>query len=233
MIRTMFLSIGLFFISSMAVAQDNESKVEKLKKDDILIDAFVGYPNWGVYNLESYFSNFSSSSINSVSGIVPLGLRAEYFLSNEISFTLDASYTRWGAGWSYSSTVFDSLGQDTQEEFDNSFEGSRFAFQIGANYHVPDLEGDNLDLYFGFAIGTNNINATLEKEQNDLNDAAVRSQNYFLNSGFFFNSASLAQTPLSARFRVGGRYFFKPNLALNAELGTGIRTLSVGLTFKL
>ena len=131
------------------------------------------------------------------------------------------------------SDVNDSLGQDTQEEFDNSFEGSRFAFQIGANYHVPDLEGDNLDLYFGFAIGTNNINATLEKEQNDLNDAAVRSQNYFLNSGFFFNSASLAQTPLSARFRVGGRYFFKTNLALNAELGTGIRTLSVGLTFKL
>jgi hypothetical protein len=233
MIKALIFSLCLFFISSIAVAQSEEQVVEKLKKEDLLIDVFVGYPNWGVYNIETYFSSVPSSTVNSTSGIVPLGLRAEYFLSNEISFTLDASYTQWAAEWSYSSVVFDSLGQGTQEEFDNSFEGSRFAFQLGANYHIPDLDGDNLDLYMGFAIGTNNISTTLAQEQVDLNDATVRDQDYFLNSGFILNSASLARTPISARLRIGGRYFFKPNVALNAELGTGIRTLSVGLTFKL
>jgi hypothetical protein len=234
-----FLFIISLCVFSFSNAQETTSGVEKLKKDDLLIDAFVGYPNWGVYNLDVFLQNSNQlGAVNqniSTSGVVPVGIRGEYMLSNEISFTFDASYTKWSADWRYSDDSFDSLSVPIPEAvgFDNSFEASRVAIQIGMNYHIPDLSSEELDLYGGFAIGTNQLNSSLAQEQNGFTNQTVRDQDYFLSNSFPLSSAVLAGTPVSARFRVGGRYFFKPNLAFNAEIGTGIRTITFGLTFKL
>jgi hypothetical protein len=50
------------------------------------------------------------------------------------------------------------------------------------------------------------------------------------------NCPSCSQTASSSLYfigRLGGRYFFKPNMAFYADVGAGAATLSVGLTFKL
>lgn len=226
---TMLLSV--LFVASFSNAQtEEESSWNRLQKGDVLVDAYAGYPNWGVYNLTSYINGLGTSEMNSNSGIVPLGIKGEFFLSDEISFTLDASYTQWSGSWDATITEYDSLQQPTTTDIENSYNASRFSFQIGANYHIPDIESDNLDVYMGVGIGTNNISESLEREQPDFN---AKEQNYFLSNGFFLTSSTLATTPLSFRLRVGGRYFFTNNVALNVEAGTGIRTILFGLTYRL
>lgn len=223
--------LSVLLVASFTNAQtEEESLWNRLQKGDVLVDAYAGYPNWGVYNLNTYISSLGSSTLKGTSGIVPLGVKGEIFLSNEISFTLDASYTQWSGSWDASITEYDSLQQPTTTDIENSYNASRFCFQIGANYHIPDFETDNLDVYMGIGIGTNNISESLEREQSDFN---AKEQNYFLTNGFILTSSTLATTPLSIRLRAGGRYFFTNNVALNVEAGTGIRTILLGLTYRL
>lgn len=229
MMRKLILFCAIAFMSTSLMSQTTEDSGIKLKKDDFLVDAYVGYPNWGVFNLTNYVSDLASSELKSTGGVVPVGLKAEFFLSDEISFTLDASYIQWSAEWKYNSVLYDTLGEPANEELDNSYEASRFAFQVGVNYHIPDIDSENLDVYMGFAVGSNNINDSQAMEQPDFN---AREQNYFLTSGFILNSSVLAQTPLSVRLRVGGRYFLTNNVALNVEAGTGLRTILFGASYK-
>lgn len=228
--KLIVFTLSLCFSSNIIFAQDEAEIVPPVKNQDLVLDLYVGYPNWGNYNFETYITEISTSRPSTVQGIVPIGLKGEFMLSDEISFTMDGSYSEWGGEWDYEQNTVDGNNDPVINTYENSFKATRFMFQIGANYHLPDLGRDDLDMYMGFAIGTNNIETSGEVEQPGFD---ARSQMYFLSNGFFATSATLAQTPISARLRLGGRYFFNENIGLNVEVGTGVRTILFGLAYKL
>ncbi|HEV7349146.1 hypothetical protein [Telluribacter sp.] len=83
---------------------------------------------------------------------------------------------------------------------------------IGArgSYHFNELlnlDNEQLDLYAGLGL-------------------AYRNYSYGgIRDNFGYN-------PIGLLSHIGGRYYFKPNMAAFAELGSGFSALQVGLTFK-
>lgn len=98
-----------------------------------------------------------------------------------------------------------------------SYRNSGAAFRyipVGAtmNYHFPIDPKNKVDLFLGAGLGFQIISCTLEDGGNFCRG---------FNSGLYVIG------------RAGGRYFFKPNLALYGDLGAGAATINLGLTFKL
>jgi len=81
-----------------------------------------------------------------------------------------------------------------------------------ANYHFK-LDNKKVDPFIGAGLGYNYISCSYT--------GIGYSANYCSSSAIYFIG------------RVGGRYFFSPNMALYADAGAGAATLNVGLTFKL
>lgn len=201
-------------------------KGQALKKGDIVIDAYAGYPNWGQFFTESHIKNNDVFEGQTKGGIVPLGLKSLFMIDDIFSFTLDINYTSWGGDWASKDSfqVYnenDGSYQNIMANYD--FSVQRLRFQVGINYHMDDMEIEELDLYGGLAIGTNTI--FVQEETNDPY-FDFRTQSYFLDD-------PLLLTPISVRARIGARYFIRDNFALNLELGLGGPTIAAGLSFRL
>ncbi len=83
-------------------------------------------------------------------------------------------------------------------------------FGATANYHFKLDPKNKLDAFLGAGLGFQSISCTGPAT----GCGAFGSGVYFIG-------------------RAGGRYFFKPNLALYADAGAGSAAVSVGVTFKL
>jgi hypothetical protein len=83
---------------------------------------------------------------------------------------------------------------------------------IGAtmNYHFPIDPKNKVDLFLGAGLGFQLVSCNY----NGVGNCGYSSGLYVIG-------------------RAGGRYFFKPNLALYGDLGAGAATINLGLTFKL
>lgn len=98
--------------------------------------------------------------------------------------------------------------------FSRSTESVRY-IPIGAtlNYHFPIDPKNKVDLFLGAGLGFEAVSCSYR--------GTGGTGNCGYSSGLYVIG------------RAGGRYFFKPNLALYGDLGAGAATLNVGLTFKL
>lgn len=81
------------------------------------------------------------------------------------------------------------------------------------NYHVP-LSDKRIDPYVGAGLGFAMVSASVRSSLDDYSASSGRA------SGVF----SFGQ--------VGARYFFKPNLAVQAQTGWGFGGMSLGVTWK-
>jgi hypothetical protein len=90
---------------------------------------------------------------------------------------------------------------------------------IGARgaYHYDLLHNPNIDTYGGILLGYNIVSAS-----------ATGTQPF---GGFGNYSASASY--LEFGVFVGGRYYFNPKWAIQAELGYGLGILNVGIAYKL
>lgn len=200
--KTLLLSL----IGFILFTGSNYSNAQALKKGDLLITGFTSYPNWGKFLLETALGSSGVSSYN-VKGFPPSGAKAEFMLSDEIGFTLDGIFNGWNAKWkangyNYEAGVF------------------RTRIQIGLNYHIPDLDSDNLDLYGGFGIGSNTNSKKFITD-----DEYVNEEQYIGNSFLSF--------PISARVRVGGTYYVSQVIGINAELALGGPVIGIGVIARL
>lgn len=201
-------------------------KGQALKKGDIVIDAYAGYPNWGQFFTETHIKNNDIFEGNTQNGVVPVGIKSLFMIDDIFSFTLDINYTSWGGSWASKDSMQvinnnDGSYQNIMATYD--FSVQRLRFQVGMNYHMDDMEIEELDLYGGFAIGTNAL--FIDEETNDPY-FDFRSNSYFLDDPFLLS-------PISVRARIGARYFIRENFALNLELGLGGPTIVAGLSFRL
>ncbi len=191
----------LFFLSPV-----HESKAQTtLNEEDFLITGFSSYPNWGKFFIEQYLEGTNASEI-SLGGLPPSGLKLEYMLSNQFGFTLDGIYNSWNASW-------------IQNTYNYDLNVTRLRIQLGFNYHIPDHGAENLDLYGGFALGSNSSTRSFDT------DAPNSMVENFINNPF-------VNIPISSRFRIGATYFLKQNFGLNVELATGGPMIGMGVVIR-
>jgi hypothetical protein len=195
-----------------ARAQEEEPDfVPFLKMSDFVLSASYGYPNWGKFNMEEFFSN--SNYINTrTGGLAPITITGTYFYSDRISFSLMALYNRWGGGW-----------EDKFFGFKYDFNVNRLRILFGAEYHFFDFEIKKVDWYAGLAIGGNSI--SINYESTDLG-WSPRVNNYFM------QEIDNIEYPLTARAYAGMRYFFNNNFGGLIELSYGGASMNFGLSYK-
>ena len=228
--KVVFLSFFCCFSLGVLSQNLDEDEIEpKLKKDNIVVDVYTGYPMWGAYHTKEYARSQNASNI-STKGIPDVGVKGEIMLTSIFSFTADALFNFWGGSWNTHETieVFDDPTQPAVNEdvfYNYDYSVSRFRFQIGINYHMDDITVENIDLYGGVSIGTNRIWERLTT--NDQN-FKLEDHNYFV-----LTDSPLIESPISLRARIGGRYFFTPNMAVNLELNVGGPTIAMGLSYLL
>lgn len=180
---------------------------QAVRKGDLMITGFSSYPNWGKFLMETALS-LDNVNNYSVTGIPPSGLKFEYMLSNEMSFTLDGIYNSWKANWT------------GNNGYNNEVKLNRTRIQIGFNYHIPDLDSEDLDLYGGMAIGTNSRNVSF------------KSDNEFFNIDQYVTNPFVS-FPISSRLRFGGTYYLKESIGINFEVATGGPVIGLGVVVKL
>ena len=107
----------------------------------------------------------------------------------------------------------------TQDYFDGSFKYSYIVIGARGSYHLDLFHNPNIDTYGGILLGYNIVSSSWTWN-NGYN-------NYF--GGAYGASASY----LEYGIYVGGRYYFDPHWAVQAELGYGLGVLNIGIAYKL
>ncbi|MCC5924760.1 MAG: hypothetical protein JJT77_13335 [Crocinitomicaceae bacterium] len=204
-------TVYLFFIVQLSVAQGTfveKPLIEIYSPGDVMITFFGSYPNFERYLLTRALSpeNNSLEKFN-MNGVAPVGLRADLFFNSNFSGTLEAMLNNWNLRY-------------TNNNVDVNASMTQFRMLIGFNYHILDHNVEDLNLYSGFAIGTNSrtFNRTASVD-NYAYPSVLAIENFI---GF----------PLSFRYRFGARYFFSEQWAMSTELGVGGPIISLGISYR-
>lgn len=201
--------LALAAAALMSLGFGNQANAQ-VEQGSIIIDPYYGYPNFGKSLASSLEGDFDEQS--AVGGIGPAGLRFEYLLADNLGIGFDFIYN----DFSVNGTI-DSLNNDgtVYQSYDATAFARRIRFQARLNYHF--VQTDVVDAYVGFGAGTNTRIFGFKTDY----------PNYELG-----DNVTGSLIPVSARIAVGTRYYFTPNIGLNAELGLGGPLVSAGLSIK-
>ncbi|PKR80412.1 hypothetical protein CW751_10100 [Brumimicrobium salinarum] len=207
----------LLLITFFVIGTASNLKAQVVKKDDIIIDTYYGFPNLYTVILKGAALNSGYEKDVTVKGIGPLGLRGEYMISDNIGLGLEIGFNNTNLSYKedveeYNSNTNEYYTKTYTYEYNTHKPGFMFSF----NYHF--LKGaDNFDAYFVVAAGYAKRKISFKSNNpNSINDVGV---------GLF---------PIAAKIGVGARYFFTQNLGLNVALGLGQGgIINGGLSFKL
>jgi hypothetical protein len=128
-------------------------------------------------------------------------------------------------GYEYGVTENISLGgvlgysSSSNDYFDGSYKYTYFLIGARGAYHLDLLHNPKIDTYGGILLGYN-----------------IVSNSWTYNNGygsFGYYSPSASSSYLELGLFVGGRYYFDPHWAVQAELGYGLGILNIGIAYKL
>ncbi len=205
------LIITLLVISQfVAVAQQKKKESTKLEKGPHAfakkdLDLSIGLGLGIGYGWGRYYTRFSP----------PVNLMADIGVTDNISIGGCFSFTRARSTW-----IGNDWHQGNYYQYRISYVHTFYIVGFRGAYHFGDLIGvEELDAYGGLMLG-NAFHSTRFTHDDPYKN---RSDNrYYQNSGGFIFGGF-----------VGGRYYFKKNIALYGEFGWGLSYANVGLTFKL
>lgn len=189
--------------ASFMVGSNVNAQVEQ---GSILFDAYYGFPNSTVSLYKGSITNTDAE----IRGIGGTGFRFEYMTTDNLGIGIDFNYTYGSAEYSDTDTVT-VYNPTTMQNEDSlySYSVSRSVTKIRAmfrlNYHF--VQTDVVDAYVGFGAGYKYRN-TSWVASNGSNETELGG----LFDGLF---------PVAVRVALGVRYYFIPNLGINAELGLG------------
>jgi hypothetical protein len=189
-------------------------KAQALYPGNIMLDGFLGYPNFGKGYIVSNLSNYTTTKFN---GLAPSGIRGEYLIDDNIGVGFDFMYNY--ADLTYKE--IDTLWQNDQMIINyNSVESlmKRYRLQFRFNYHF-DSNNPRFDSYFGIGLGYNN--RTFQSNRNGID-----------NTQEFRERVQILPFPISMRVCYGGRFYFSQNVGIVGEIGLGGPLFSVGLALK-
>jgi len=195
-------------IAVFTLLMTSNVSMAQVEQGNIIIDPYYGYPNLGKSLAEALLDPDATDV--RATGIGPLGLRAEYMLADNFGIGIDFIYNSAGAEGSYTDTT----GGTTQTYTDNVLM-QRIRVLLRLNYHF--VQTDALDAYVGGGAGYNQRIWSYKSTNPDYEEP---------------DNTTGALLPVAFRAALGARYYFHPNIGINAEIGLGGPILSGGVSLK-
>jgi hypothetical protein len=196
-------------------------------KGSIMIDLYIGFPNWGNpfwsknFPTDPYFINYKF-----VGGFHSLGGRVEYMISENLGVGADVNYEVSGNSFSFiapahdenGAQLFEPNGDWVMETYTKIVKVKNLRAMFRLNYHY--VLSDKMNLYLGLAAGYKNINRSIE--------LTPFSPSYI---GYFSQPLPI---PFTGRIAVGIKGYFTKNIGAHLELGAfggGLIQTGLSVTF--
>jgi outer membrane protein W len=172
-----------------------KTNAQALEQGNVIIDAYYGFPNLYSTVFEAAYESSNSTGLT-LGSQGPLGIRAEYLITDKVGFGIDLGMN--SSSISYSEADINNSNIIYDYKFKTSKIGAIFTF----NYHF--VENDKLDAYF--VVGGGYGNRTFKFTSTDPN---------------YIEESVESLIPISYKIGVGMRYFFTENIGANLALGLG------------
>ncbi len=190
-----------------------------------ILSPYYGFPNFGAFMLPNSEINGLNSNYKSIG---PLGIRAEYMVSNNIGLGFDFIYNSYKLSFTRETTVYyGNTDQWLSEYTQVEKQMKRIRFQFRYNYHFQ-VDNPNIDWYGGAGIGSN----TRFYKNSENGQEIISSQNSSLENNSTINTSNNV-FPVSLRLFGGFNYYFNSRICMGFELGLGGPLLSTSITYKL
>ena len=183
-----------------------KSNAQAIEEGNIIIDAYYGFPNLYSTIFKAAYESSNSTDLT-LGSQGPLGIRAEYLITDKVGFGIDL-------GMNSSSISYSEADINTNIIYDYKFSTRKIGAIFTFNYHF--VENDKLDAYFVVGGGYGNRNFKFTSTDPNYIEESVESL-----------------IPISYKIGVGMRYFFTENIGANLALGLGQGGLAnVGVSAK-
>lgn len=183
-----------------------KSNAQAIEEGNVIIDAYYGFPNLYSTIFKAAYESSNSTGLT-LGSQGPLGIRAEYLITDKVGFGIDL-------GMSSSSISYSEADINTNIIYDYKFSTRKIGAIFTFNYHF--VENDKLDAYFVVGGGYGNRNFKFTSTDPNYIEESVESL-----------------IPISYKIGVGMRYFFTENIGANLALGLGQGGLvNVGVSAK-
>lgn len=183
-----------------------KSNAQAIEEGNVIIDAYYGFPNLYSTIFKAAYESSNSTGLT-LGSQGPLGIRAEYLITDKVGFGIDL-------GMNSSSISYSEADINTNIIYDYKFSTRKIGAIFTFNYHF--VENDKLDAYFVVGGGYGNRNFKFTSTDPNYIEESVESL-----------------IPISYKIGVGMRYFFTENIGANLALGLGQGGLvNVGVSAK-
>lgn len=200
----------IFVVAIATFFTTNSLNAQVFEEGNVGIDLYYGFPNLYTSVFKSAYANSGVQEDVNIGGIGPVGLRAEYLLTDKIGLGIDL-------GFNNSTLTFKEDGYNDNGDlttYDYTYSTKKIGAMVTFNYHF--IDNDNVDFYGVFGMGYGNRSFKFESTDPDYVEATA--------DGLI---------PVASRLGVGLRYFFTDNIGLNLGLGFGQGGVAnAGLSFK-
>lgn len=219
MMKKLLLIAG-FSISLVAVNA-------QIMRGNVMIDPYIGVPNWANSLLYSQYDGSSSEVTNykTVGGALSYGGRFEYMIADKVGVGADVNYEVSGFSFDYvdyqydasGAIIYDMNGNAMQTSYTDEYTAKKLRAMFRLNYHF--FQSDKVDVYTGFAAGYKSVNREF---------TTTPSNPYSTNDSF-----NKALVPVTARLAIGSKIYFTQNIGAHVELGVfGGGLIQFGLSAK-
>ncbi len=199
----------ILVVAVAAFFSTNSLNAQVFEEGNVGIDLYYGFPNIYSTAFKASYANSGSELDVNINGMGPVGLRAEYLLTDKIGLGLDL-------GFNNTTLTFKEEGYDSNNNptiYDYTY-SKKIGAMVTFNYHF--IDNDELDFYGIFGMGYGNRSFKFESTDPNYVEATVSSL-----------------IPVASRLGVGMRYFFTDNIGANLALGFGQGgIINAGLSFK-
>jgi len=170
-----------------------KTNAQALEQGNVIIDAYYGFPNLYSAIFKAAYESSNSTGLT-LGSQGPLGIRAEYLITDKVGFGIDLGMN--------SSSISYSEADINNNIYDYKFTTRKIGAIFTFNYHF--VENDKLDAYF--VLGGGYGNRTFKFTSTDPN---------------YIEESVESIIPISYKIGLGMRYFFTENIGANLALGLG------------
>jgi len=170
-----------------------KTNAQALEQGNVIIDAYYGFPNLYSAIFKAAYESSNSTGLT-LGSQGPLGIRAEYLITDKVGFGIDLGMN--------SSSISYSEADINNNIYDYKFTTRKIGAIFTFNYHF--VENDKLDAYF--VVGGGYGNRTFKFTSTDPN---------------YIEESVESIIPISYKIGLGMRYFFTENIGANLALGLG------------
>jgi len=201
----------------------------QLLRGDILVDPYVGIPNYPNLGVSQLFSINTQEADNYqlVGGFFSYGFRLEYMLTDKLGLGTDFNYVKSGyssdyIGYQYdefNNQLFDTNGMALLMPYSERYTAERYRAMGRLNYYFSSNE--KVNFYGGLGVGYYGVNRSFTTTPYDPSSAS------------FINFVDEVLFPISFRLAIGAKFYFTPNFGGHVEFGSfGGGTIQFGVSAK-